>query len=39
VYAYTKMPEGDASLPWHQRPGTLGLLILGAVLALNLLFW
>lgn len=39
VYAYTKMPEESASLPWHQRPGTLGLLILGAVLALNLLFW
>ena len=31
--------QSDAGLPWHQKPATLGLLILAAVAALNLLFW
>ena len=38
VYSLTpraKHPE----LPWHQQPVTLGLLVLAAVIALNLLFW
>ncbi len=39
VYAYTRMPEEPASLPWHQRPAALGGVILVAVGLLNVLFW
>ena len=38
VYSLTpKQP--DAQLAWLKRPATLGVIVLGATLALNLIFW
>jgi SSS family solute:Na+ symporter len=31
--------QSDAGLTWYQRPGTLGLVVLGMTLVLNLIFW
>jgi hypothetical protein len=38
VWALTER-QSDAGLPWHQKPATLGLIILALVAALNVLFW
>jgi solute:Na+ symporter, SSS family len=38
VYSLTEK-QSDAGLPWYQKPATLGLLILTAVAALNVIFW
>ncbi len=39
VYAYTTMPKDPPGLSWFQRPGTLALVILAAVILLNVIFW
>lgn len=31
--------QSDAGLTWYQRPGTLGVVILGLTLVLNIIFW
>ncbi|MEP7366080.1 MAG: sodium:solute symporter family protein [Acidobacteriota bacterium] len=31
--------QSDAGLAWHQKPATLGLIILALVAALNVIFW
>jgi SSS family solute:Na+ symporter len=38
VYALTPR-QSDAGLTWWQRPATLGVVILGLTLVLNILFW
>lgn len=38
VYSLTPKQK-DHGLPWWQRPVTLGMLVLGATLLLNILFW
>jgi solute:Na+ symporter, SSS family len=38
VYSLTPRPS-DEALPWYQRPATLGLIVLGLTLALNLVFF
>jgi SSS family solute:Na+ symporter len=37
VYSLTPRPAAEAE-PWHRRPVTLGLIVLGATLVLNLIF-
>ena len=39
VYALTEKPQDDRSRPWYARPATLGTVVLGLTLGLNLLFW
>ena len=31
--------QSDGGLPWYQRPVTLGVVVLGLTLVLNILFW
>jgi len=38
VYALTPR-QRDGGLPWYKRPATLGVLVLGLTLALNVIFW
>ncbi|HTS88839.1 MAG TPA: hypothetical protein VMG41_10140, partial [Gemmatimonadales bacterium] len=38
VYALTPR-QSDAALPWYQRPASLGIVVLGLTLVLNLIFW
>jgi solute:Na+ symporter, SSS family len=38
VYSLTPR-QADRGLPWFKRPATLGVLVLGLVLALNVIFW
>jgi SSS family solute:Na+ symporter len=38
VYALTPR-QTDAGLTWYQRPATLGVVILGLTLVLNIIFW
>ena len=38
VYALTPRQK-DGGLPWYKRPATLGALVLGLTLALNVIFW
>jgi SSS family solute:Na+ symporter len=38
VYSLTVRPKPEANEPWFARPAVLGMVILAAVLALNLLF-
>jgi SSS family solute:Na+ symporter len=38
VYSLTPRQVDDA-MPWHKRPATLGALVLGLTLILNLIFW
>jgi SSS family solute:Na+ symporter len=38
VYSLTEKPA-DAQLPWYQRPAVLGVLVLAATAALNLVFF
>ncbi|HEU5077825.1 MAG TPA: sodium:solute symporter family protein [Opitutaceae bacterium] len=38
VYALTDKPHAEGA-PWYKRPGPLGLIVLGATLALNIIFW
>jgi SSS family solute:Na+ symporter len=38
VYALTPKPK-DEGLPWHKRPATLGAVMLGLTLVLNIIFW
>jgi SSS family solute:Na+ symporter len=38
VYGVTVKPN-DGHLPWHQRPGTLAVIVGVVLLGLNLIFW
>ncbi|HEU5217664.1 MAG TPA: sodium:solute symporter family protein [Gemmatimonadales bacterium] len=38
VYALTPRLT-DEGVPWHKRPATLGALVLGITLVLNIIFW
>ncbi len=38
VYSLTPR-QIDAGLAWYQRPATLGLVVLGLTLVLNIIFW
>jgi SSS family solute:Na+ symporter len=38
VYALTPKPK-EHDLPWHQRPATLGVVMLALALILNIVFW
>ena len=38
VYALTPR-QPDRHLPWYQRPASLGAIVLGLTLVLNLIFW
>ncbi|HEX7025189.1 MAG TPA: hypothetical protein VF187_10265, partial [Gemmatimonadales bacterium] len=38
VYSLTPRQQ-DSALPWHKRPATLGVVVLGLTAALNILFW
>ena len=38
VYGLTKIPH-DPSLPWYQRPLSLALVVIVALVVLNFLFW
>ena len=38
VYALTPR-QTDAGLAWYQRPATLGVVVLGLTLVLNIIFW
>ena len=38
VYSLTPKPPSENE-PWYKRPVTLGMLVLAATLALNLIFW
>ncbi|MGH7319640.1 MAG: sodium:solute symporter family transporter, partial [Candidatus Rokuibacteriota bacterium] len=38
VYSLTPR-QPDRRLPWHKRPATLGAVVLGFTLVLNLIFW
>jgi SSS family solute:Na+ symporter len=38
VYSLTPKQQ-DAGMPWHKRPATLGVIVLGLTLVLNILFW
>ena len=38
VYSLTPKPKAENE-PWYMRPVTLGVLILGATLVLNIIFW
>jgi hypothetical protein len=38
--AYELTPkQADGHLAWYQRPATLGLVVLGLTLVLNIIFW
>ena len=39
VYSLTEKPRDPRGTPWYARPVMLGGLVLGATLALNLIFW
>lgn len=40
VYSLTPRADGgDAALPWYKRPAVLAVSVLGATVALNILFW
>jgi solute:Na+ symporter, SSS family len=38
VYSLTEKPKTDG-LPWYSRPMTLGAIVLGATVVLNVIFW
>jgi SSS family solute:Na+ symporter len=38
VYSLTPKPKAEAE-PWYKRPVVLGLIVLAATVALNLIFW
>lgn len=38
VYSLTERPKDDR-LPWYKRPAVLGVIVLAAALALNIIFW
>jgi SSS family solute:Na+ symporter len=38
VYSLTPQPEAE-NIPWFKRPGPLGVVILGLVTILNVIFW
>ncbi|MCC6368540.1 MAG: sodium:solute symporter family protein [Bryobacterales bacterium] len=38
VYSLTPKPEAE-NVPWFERPGPLGVVILGLVAILNIIFW
>jgi SSS family solute:Na+ symporter len=38
VYSLTPRQQ-DAGMPWHKRPATLGVIVLGLTLVLNIMFW
>jgi len=38
VYALTPR-QSDEAQPWHKRPATLGVIVLGLTLVLNIIFW
>jgi SSS family solute:Na+ symporter len=38
VWSCTERPKSE-DLPWHHRPGLLGVIVLAVCLVLNLLFW
>ncbi len=38
VYSLTPRQQ-DSALPWHKRPATLGVVVLGLTAVLNILFW
>lgn len=38
VYSLTERPKED-NLDWYKRPATLGILVLGMTVILNLIFW
>ena len=38
VYSLTPR-QADAHLAWYQRPATLGVVVLGLTLLLNIIFW
>jgi solute:Na+ symporter, SSS family len=38
VYSLTEQPS-EEHLPWYQRPGTLGVIVLAMTLVLNIIFW
>jgi len=38
VYALTPRLT-DRELPWYKRPATLGVVVLGLALVLNVIFW
>ena len=39
VYSLTDKPQEAPGTPWYSRPVTLGVIVLGAALVLNVLFW
>lgn len=39
VYSLTPKTKEDPSVPWYARPVTLGVIVLAATVALNVLFW
>ena len=39
VYSLTEKPKDDHLAPWYARPAVLGVIVLGATLVLNILFW
>jgi SSS family solute:Na+ symporter len=38
VYALTPRLR-DRELPWYRQPATLGIIVLGLTLVLNVIFW
>jgi SSS family solute:Na+ symporter len=39
VYSLTEKPKDDANAPWYTKPATLGVVVLGTTLVLNIIFW
>ena len=39
VYSLTDKPQEAPGTPWYSRPVTLGVIVLGAALVLNVIFW
>jgi len=39
VYSLTEKPQEAPGTPWYSRPVTLGVIVLGAALVLNIIFW
>ncbi len=37
VYGLTNIPHED--VPWYKRPAPLAVIVVGALVLLNLLFW
>jgi solute:Na+ symporter, SSS family len=38
VYSLTERPRSD-NVPWHMRPGLVGVVVLALALVLNVIFW